>query len=116
MTRTLFVLPVAAIASAGCLISESTCIPGASLSCTCSSGVSGAQICKSDGTLGSCVCDSTGAGGGSTGTGGGGQNTGGRTTYTFGSDVTRTGWTGGAVPSDQIVQSLCVSMGGVAIG
>jgi hypothetical protein len=53
--------------------SPNTCVPGASVACTCANGKSGAQVCSSSGTLGACVCEGgTGAGGagGSSGTGG----------------------------------------------
>ncbi len=32
------------------------CIPGVSASCPCASGPAGAQVCQSDGTFGTCVC------------------------------------------------------------
>jgi len=51
--------------------SPSSCVPGASVACTCANGNSGAQICSSDGTLGTCSCQGgTGTGGSGTGTGG----------------------------------------------
>ena len=62
------------------------CIPGASVSCTCTSGRQGAQVCNADGkSLAACVCSETvvtaapGAGGrsGAGGTGGGATDTGG---------------------------------------
>ena len=33
------------------------CVPGQSVACACTSGLSGAQTCRSDGTYGPCVCD-----------------------------------------------------------
>ena len=53
--------------------SPSSCVPGASVSCSCANGKKGAQVCASDGTLGSCSCDT------GTGTGGSGSATGGST-------------------------------------
>jgi hypothetical protein len=49
--------------------SPSSCVPGASLACSCANGKTGAQLCASDGTLGACSCD-TGTGGNGSGTGG----------------------------------------------
>jgi hypothetical protein len=51
--------------------SPSSCVPGASVSCSCANGKTGAQVCASDGTLGACSCDTgTGTGGSGSGTGG----------------------------------------------
>ena len=40
----------------------STCVPGASQPCACTSGASGAQVCRADGTFGACTCDAADAG------------------------------------------------------
>jgi hypothetical protein len=47
--------------SAGVGGAIASCIPGQSVACACTSGLSGAQICRNDGAYGACVC----AGGGS---------------------------------------------------
>ena len=64
--------------------SPSSCVPGASVSCSCANGKTGAQVCASDGTLGSCSCD-TGTGTGGNGSGTGGASGSGGTTGTGGS-------------------------------
>jgi hypothetical protein len=33
-----------------------TCVPGQSVGCTCTNGLLGAQVCRSDGTFGACIC------------------------------------------------------------
>jgi hypothetical protein len=33
-----------------------SCVPGQSASCACATGASGAQVCRADGTFGSCLC------------------------------------------------------------
>jgi hypothetical protein len=33
------------------------CVPGQSVSCACASGLTGAQVCRSDGTYAACVCE-----------------------------------------------------------
>jgi hypothetical protein len=54
-----------------------SCIEGQSLSCSCSDGRSGAQVCNADGTLEPCECTGTGYdGGGFGGNGGNGGNAG----------------------------------------
>lgn len=40
----------------------SGCTPGAQVTCACSGGVSGVQVCQSDRTLGACRCDVDGGG------------------------------------------------------
>ena len=40
---------------AGC-VGHATCVPGASVSCSCPGGIVGAQICRSDGTFDACSC------------------------------------------------------------
>ena len=64
--------------------SPSSCVQGASVSCSCANGKTGAQVCASDGTLGACSCD-TGTGTGGSGSGTGGATSSGGTTGTGGS-------------------------------
>lgn len=40
----------------GCPTPEGGCTPGASVACTCTDGRTGAQVCQSDRTLGTCSC------------------------------------------------------------
>lgn len=49
-------LLLAAVAVVGC-DKPSKCIEGASAACTCPSGLSGAQVCKADGTFAECACE-----------------------------------------------------------
>jgi len=35
-----------------------TCVPGRSEACTCTTGASGAQVCRADGTFDRCICTS----------------------------------------------------------
>lgn len=41
-------------AAGGC---TSECVPGASSACACATGAMGAQVCREDGTFGTCMCD-----------------------------------------------------------
>lgn len=41
----------------GCGNDTVGCVAGASSPCTCTNGASGAQVCRDDGTYGSCTCD-----------------------------------------------------------
>jgi hypothetical protein len=59
---------------------SSTCVPGASVACTCSNGNSGAQVCAADKTLGPCMCTASGSGGSGATTGSGGTSGGSGTT------------------------------------
>ena len=52
---------VAAITIASCTTAAEHCIAGASLSCACADGSTGAQVCGADGTLGLCSCNATDA-------------------------------------------------------
>ena len=36
---------------------SATCVPGTSIACTCTNGLSGAQVCGADETYGACSCD-----------------------------------------------------------
>lgn len=54
-----FLVAVGALSlSTGCKSSPEGCVAGASVSCACSSGAQGAQVCKSDQTFGPCSCTS----------------------------------------------------------
>jgi hypothetical protein len=66
------------IACSGGSSSPNKCTPGARVACACANGQAGFQVCASDGTLGTCSCDSgTGTGGsGNGGTPGNGGTTG----------------------------------------
>lgn len=46
----------------GCGDDTVGCVAGASSACTCTNGASGAQICRDDGTYGSCTCDGSSVG------------------------------------------------------
>ena len=74
------VLLVAAAVVAGVVVAcsggggPSKCVPGQSVSCTCTDGSAGSQTCSAGGAFNPCVC--TTGGGGSGGGGGGGGSTG----------------------------------------
>lgn len=75
----------AAALVAGCSAGPTKCVAGASMTCTCSDGRLGTQLCSTAGSYGECGCDvgATGGGfastGGGTGTGGGTASGGGAT-------------------------------------
>jgi hypothetical protein len=53
--------------------SKSACVPGASVACTATTGCTGAQVCKSDGSgYEACICGSPGGSGGGAAAGAGG--------------------------------------------
>lgn len=56
---------------AGCGNSSNTCVTGQSIMCACASGATGAQVCQSNGTYGTCSCASSDGGIPSGGDGGG---------------------------------------------
>ncbi len=51
---------MALVVLAGCGGGSSLCVVGESISCACTDGRTGAQVCQADGTFGACAC--TGAG------------------------------------------------------
>jgi hypothetical protein len=66
--RALVVVALGSLVVACGSSSSNKCVPGASVACTCANGQSGAQLCASDGTLGTCTCEmGTGTGGSATG-------------------------------------------------
>ena len=47
---------LALLGAASCTDVESTCTPGRSAPCTCSDGLSGAQVCLDEGVFAACEC------------------------------------------------------------
>lgn len=58
--RPLLALLLALAACSADPVPPASCLPGASVACTCTSGASGAQVCGADRVLGACVCGDAG--------------------------------------------------------
>jgi len=58
MVRAICIAWLAVLSGCSTPARNATCVAGQSIGCACTSGSRGAQVCQSDGTYASCVCDS----------------------------------------------------------